>query len=166
MLIRQLVPADLDLFRALRLAGLRECPAAFAASLEEEAELPPGQMSEWLQAGPHGWILGAFDGDVLVGVVGLGRERMRKLQHKAVVWGMYVAASHRRRGVALALLQSLKQQAAGMAGLRQLNLGVHTRNAPALALYAALGFTVYGTETHCMQVDGTWHDEYLMACTL
>jgi len=44
-------------------------------------------------------IFGAFDGQDLVGTVGLHRERGLKLAHKAVIWGVYVAPSFRQRGV-------------------------------------------------------------------
>jgi predicted enzyme related to lactoylglutathione lyase len=99
-------------------------------------------------------------------VAGLARETMTKLSHKAVLWGMYVAPEWRRRGVAQALVAHMLERAAAEPGLRQVTLGVHAQNEPALALYRSLGFVERGTERAAAYVDDEPQDETWMVCRL
>jgi RimJ/RimL family protein N-acetyltransferase len=162
--IRRLLPADAADFQALRLRGLREAPTAFGASYEEECDAPAAAVAERMAANRDGFILGAFDGVTLVGVVGMQRERPRKRAHKMVLWGMYVIPEARGKRVGHALVAEALRQAFAWPGVRQVILGVNAANAPALALYEAAGFTSFGLECACMIVDGVLQDEIHMVC--
>jgi ribosomal protein S18 acetylase RimI-like enzyme len=152
MQIRLLLPADADAYRALRLRGLRECPTAFASSPDEEdAGIPPDAT------------FGALRGGALAGIASIGREAPRKLAHKALLWGVYVAPEQRRGGVARSLVAHALAHAFAMPGVRQVNLSVNAANAPAIALYEAAGFRAFGIERGYLQVDGVLHDEIHMA---
>ena len=166
MLLRTLKPEDAAAFLALRLRGLKECPEAFASSYEEEVSTPLAEMSSRLQPKADRAIIGAFHDSALAGVVGLQREGMLKLAHKAFVWGMYVAPEARGRGTGTLVLRAALEHAASSLGVRQVNLGVNTRNAAAVALYKKLGFEVYGLEREFLMVGGEYHDEYQMVCRL
>lgn len=167
MQIRRLDSADAAAFQALRLQGLVECPLAFAASPEDEAGEPVDAVAARLADDAHGCVFGAFDDrGELVGVVGLGRERMRKLAHKAVLWGMYVAPAARRQGLGRALIRRLLAEAAATPGVRQVTLGVHAGNHVARALYESFGFIAWGTEPGAAWVDGALRDETWMVCRL
>jgi ribosomal protein S18 acetylase RimI-like enzyme/catechol 2,3-dioxygenase-like lactoylglutathione lyase family enzyme len=166
VLVRALGAADAAPFQSLRLQGLRDDASAFAASYEEEVGTPLEQVARQLQAAPDGVVLGAFDGETLLGVVGVQRERARKLAHKAVLWGMYVAPAARRAGVGRRLVRQALEHARNVLGVSQVNLGVNTRNTAALALYRGLGFEIYGTERGYIRVDGVAHDDYQMVCVL
>ena len=152
MQVRLLLPADADAYRALRLRGLRECPTAFASSPDEEGT-----------DAPAGDTFGAFRDGALVGIAGVSREAARKLSHKAVLWGVYVAPEQRRGGVARTLVMHALAHACALPGVRQVNLSVNAANAPAIALYRAAGFREYGIERGYLQVDGVLHDEIHMA---
>jgi RimJ/RimL family protein N-acetyltransferase len=161
--VRRLVGADAAAFQSLRLQGLVECPLAFAASPEDEAGEAIDAVAARLADQAHGPVFGAFDADSrLVAVVGLGRERMRKLAHKAVLWGMYVAPAARRQGLGRLLVRHALAEAAATPGLRQVTLGVHAGNHAARALYESLGFTAWGTEPAAAWVDDQPHDETWM----
>jgi RimJ/RimL family protein N-acetyltransferase len=161
--VRRLVGADAAAFQSLRLQGLVECPLAFAASPEDEAGEAVDTVAARLADQAHGPVFGAFDADSrLVAVVGLGRERMRKLAHKAVLWGMYVAPAARRQGLGRLLVRHALAEAAATPGLRQVTLGVHAGNHAARALYESLGFIAWGTEPEAAWVDGEPHDETWM----
>lgn len=164
MLIRPLVPTDAPAFQALRLRGLREAPTAFASSYEDECDTPDSAVAERMAGNQDGFLLGAYDGASLVGVVGMQRERHSKLAHKMLLWGMYVAPEARGRGVGRQLVEEALRQAFALPGIRQVNLGVHSENAPALALYVAAGFTSFGVERGGMLVDGVLQDEVHMVC--
>jgi RimJ/RimL family protein N-acetyltransferase len=49
------------------------------------------------------------------------------------------------------------------AGVKRLELTVHTANARAVALYQRLGFAIEGTRRCSLRVDGKYVDEYSMA---
>src|SRR5262245_53958115 len=104
MQIRRLNPTDSEAFRTLRLSGLQEAASAFGSSYEEEVAFPQSVTESRLAEKPDSGLFGAFEAGELVGLIALGRESMRKLSHKAYIWGMYVALSARGRGIGRALL--------------------------------------------------------------
>lgn len=163
-LIRPLGPADAAAYRALRLRSLREDPTAFAASVEEEEALPASAFLERVTGLPDRAQFGAFDGDTLVGMLGLIREPKAKLRHKANLVGVYVAHEARRRGVAGQLVAEAMRHAFEVMRVRQVNLGVHAGNRPAIALYRRAGFETFGIEKACLIVNGVPLDEMHMVC--
>jgi ribosomal protein S18 acetylase RimI-like enzyme len=162
MELRVLDAGDAAAFRTLRLAALRECPTAFSSSYEEECDIPVARTAERIAPGRDHAIFGAFERENLVGTVGLHRESSRKLAHKALIWGVYVAPSFRQRGVGRMLLQRALAHASSMSGLLQVTLGVNTENTAAIALYKSLGFETFGLERGFLLVDGVLHDELHM----
>jgi ribosomal protein S18 acetylase RimI-like enzyme len=104
---------------------------AIEAELIGYPDLPPlHETLAGLQATAEEiWL--CWDGDALVGVVGLehGEDEM-------VVARLFVAPAHFRRGVGSALVAHALAQAAG----RRVRVGTGARNAPALALYERFGF--------------------------
>ena len=166
MTIRALQSEDAQQFQSLRLRGLSECPTAFASSYEEEAGMPLVEVATRLRGKPDGAIFGWFAGTQLLGIVGVQRERMQKLAHKAYIWGMYVAPEARRGGIGRQLLTHALAYAGNDLGVRQVNLRVNTRNVAALKLYESLGFSVYGTERGFLSVNAMLHDEHQLVRNL
>lgn len=160
MLIRRLGSSDAQAFQTLRLAALRAAPSAFSSSYEEECETALATIESNLSARN---LFGAFDGEELVGMVGVGREQAPKLRHKGYIAAMYVADVYRGKGAGRLLLKHALDFAASLEGLRQLTLVVTAGNAPAIALYESVGFTVYGTEPRALLADGVFYDNVLMA---
>ncbi|MGH6610400.1 MAG: GNAT family N-acetyltransferase, partial [Burkholderiaceae bacterium] len=160
--IRELQPADAAQFQALRLQALIECPSAFASSYEEEHETAIDVIAERLRSMPDRWILGAFDESRLIGIVGVQREEMLKLAHKAFIWGMYIDPPARQRGVGARLVSEALGRAAHMNGVRQVNLGVNAANVAAISLYESAGFERFGFERSFMLLDGVPQDELMM----
>jgi RimJ/RimL family protein N-acetyltransferase len=164
MNVRVLAPQDASAFQAIRLQGLIEVPTAFASSHDEEVSTLIEEVALRLQPKSDGAIFGAFKEGRIVGVLGVQRERMRKLNHKAFIWGMYVAPEARAQGCGAQLLQTALDYAWHTLGVHQVNLGVHTLNAPALSLYRRFGFEIFGTELGAFRVGGIPQDEYHMVC--
>jgi ribosomal protein S18 acetylase RimI-like enzyme len=110
-------------------------------------------------------VLGAFAAadQPLIGAVGLARNQRLKERHKASVVGMYVAPEAAGRGVGRALLTELLARAERVAGLRQIQLVVASKNDAARHLYESAGFRCYGREIEGLCVDGAFNDADLMA---
>ncbi|WP_435106638.1 GNAT family N-acetyltransferase [Arhodomonas sp. AD133] len=106
MFIRQLTSGDAADFMELRLAGLSECPTAFASSYDEECGAAIDEVSSRIAPGCGSAVFGAFgDSSVLIGTIGVRREHRRKMRHKGVIWGMYVRPEYRGAGVGRVLLR-------------------------------------------------------------
>jgi ribosomal protein S18 acetylase RimI-like enzyme len=150
----------------VRLHGLLETPDAFLASYEEEREMTLAEIAEHLGRDPvEAFVLGAFAGEELCGVLGLARSHFARERHKATVWGMYVMPDHRRAGVARTLLSAAVERAHAI-GLSQLALAVHVDNDPARALYRSVGFVAWGVERDAFRVAGRPIDEEHMVLVL
>jgi RimJ/RimL family protein N-acetyltransferase len=166
MQVRPLLAADAAKYRSLRLQGLQDCPTAFASSHGEECDIALAEVGARLAPSPDGATFGAFHDGTLIGIASVAREAPRKLAHKALLWGVYVAPGHRRHGAARELLRHALAHAFAMPGVRQVNLSVNAANAPAIALYQSIGFAPFGIERGYLQVDGVLHDEIHMAATM
>jgi RimJ/RimL family protein N-acetyltransferase len=162
LFIRRLGPGDASAFQTLRLHGLLSEPAAFSSSYEEEKDIGLATVEARLTMARDRATFGAFDGERLIGIVGLAREQKRKLQHKALIWGVYVIEQERRRGTGKMLLATALNFAQTLPGLLQVNLTVNADNAPASGLYHSLGFKEFGRETNALIIDGQPHDEIHM----
>lgn len=160
--IRVLNSRDAVAYQALRLQGLQESPAAFSSSFEEELDNTSADVGVRLDAQEYGAVLGAFVNDRLVGIMGVRRERQRKLAHRALLWGVYVAPEGRGHGVGQALGTAALAFAREKLNARQVILGVGATNARALALYEKLGFKQFGYEPDYIFLDGEYRDEIHM----
>src|SRR5688572_21871732 len=100
MVIRELGPSDASVFRALRIRALIEHPEAFGRTPEEVDSVEVWAERLRVDAGSDlDCLLGAFDGERLVGVAGCHREPAVKQRHIVHIWGVYVVPEHRRTGL-------------------------------------------------------------------
>jgi ribosomal protein S18 acetylase RimI-like enzyme len=169
MIIRMLTEANAQVYRDIRLRMLKEVPAAYTASYEEFSQRPLASTIERLRNEnnqPDNFILGAFEGEQLLGTVGLWRETGAKTRHKASIWGMYVAAEARGRGIGKALLHEAIARARALPDLDCLHLGVVVTQKAARQLYMSSGFVVYGREPRAVKIGDEYLDEELMTLDL
>lgn len=150
--IRRLEPADAGLYVPLRRQALEQEPFSFASSPEDDRAGSVDFVSESL-AKPDQAILGAFD-TTLVGVVGIFRDHHHKAAHKAHIWGVYVAPSHRGLGLGRTLVEEAVRFAGTLGGVTQVHLTVSERTPAAIDLYRSLGFTTWGVEPDALCVKG------------
>lgn len=167
--IRPLLASEGELYRPLRLAALRQHPAAFSSDYAEEAQMSAANFAARMPPPPGalfgGFVRGANGAPALVGIVGLMVQARAKLHHKGMLFGMYVDPAFRRTGLGAALVESVIARARD-AGLRVVHLTVTSTNHAARLLYARAGFRCCGTEPRALCIDGVLYDDELMALML
>ena len=156
MHIRLLNETDADIYRALRLHGLRESPRAFTSSVEEFSQRTLDSIAQQLR-GYDNFMLGAFEAERLVGMVGFYRESTLKLRHKGYIVSLYVLPDFRGRGIARALMVEVLARVRRLPDLDHVMLGVMETQTTARHLYESLGFISYGREPRAIKVG----DEYV-----
>ncbi|MCP3103354.1 GNAT family N-acetyltransferase [Myxococcus sp. K15C18031901] len=166
LVIRRILPDEVEAFRALRLASLTAHPESFGASAAEDAALPLEVLRSKLDGGATALVLGAYEGTRLVGMGGVRREPGAKVAHKAGIWGIYVAPEARSRGLGRRLLMGLVSEARRMPGVEQVQLAVVSGNASASSLYRSLGFQTYGVEPRAIKIGDAYVDKELMVLSL
>ena len=115
---------------------------------------------------PDNFVLGAFSDARLIGIVGVSVEPRPKTQHKANVFGMYVAPEYAGRGVGQKLLTACIERAREIPGLEQLQLTVTDSNARAKSLYEKAGFRVFGLEQNALKIGQQYFHKCHMALVL
>lgn len=159
---------------------IRRARPGDAAALVELAEAVASEPEGWLVAEgawrsvgeerrylrtlgryPHAAVFVAEAEDRVVARLSLARDPHPASTHVADL-GLMVAASHRRRGIGRALLDTAVEWARG-AGVRKLELHVFGHNEPALALYEGYGFRREGVRKGHYLRGGRDLDAVLMA---
>ena len=160
--VRLLDPKDAAQFKALRLLAVDNAPTAIWPTRQEETARSIEEIANLVRSTPTQAVFGAFDGDVLVGITGVRREPLSKVNHKATIWGVFVNPSYRGRGIAQTLLSAATGHAVGEWDVVQLMLCVNAENLPAKRLYVSQGFQTFGLEPRAMKVGERFYDEELM----
>jgi GNAT superfamily N-acetyltransferase len=141
-MVHRLSPHEGDRLRTLRLRAVRDAPHAFASTAQETAAWPPENWPQQLRD------LATFV--VVKGGQDVGMVRGGPDQHdKPVAWllSMWVSAEARGHGVGETLVVAVVDWARE-AGFQEIKLEVGDHNAPAIALYARLGFVPTGKTCH------------------
>lgn len=162
--IREATEEDGDALFNLYLEALRKHPDAFAADHRQTA----GDRLIWvrrlrrnLEKGT-GTVCLAAHGETFVGMSGVYRRSLARMQHVATIWGMYVRPAWRGRGLGSRLLRA-NVDWAQQSGVRVVRLAVVAGNTAAIRCYAENGFVVYGVEPEALRYGNAYYDELLMA---
>jgi len=107
-------------------------------------------------------IFGAFLATELVGVLAISRRLSPKFQHRAFIWGMYIASEQRSLKIGATLLSHVKTWAKNHPETTLLWLQVTASNLPAIGFYRKFGFEIYGTEPQALFTQGQYHDVHYM----
>jgi len=162
-MIRALGEEDFDAYIALRQQALRECPLSFSASAADDFASSHDSLRQQLALAPDWVLFGAFDREVLAGAVGLFRQRRAKSAHRAMIWGMYVAPTHREHGFGAQLLDAAIAHARSLRGVAWIDLDVTSAAPAAKRLYERAGFQFWGTRREALRHEGHVVDEHHMA---
>jgi RimJ/RimL family protein N-acetyltransferase len=132
--------------------------------LSDDSWRSVGEERRYLRAvrrHPDAAVLVAETADGIVGRLSLARDSHPSSRHVADL-GLMVAASHRRRGIGLALLAAAEQWARE-SQVRKLELHVFPHNEAAIRLYEKAGYVREGYRTaHYLRATG-YVDAILMA---
>jgi GNAT superfamily N-acetyltransferase len=163
MEIRILTAADANAYWKIRLEALERDPEAFGASAEEHRALTVEDVAARLiPADPaNNFVVGAFDGERLMGTAGFYRDKGLKERHKGHVWGVYLTREARGKGVGREMMQAVLQRAVRLEGIEQIMLAVGTAR-DASKLYRSLGFESYGCERRALKIGDRYIDEEYM----
>jgi ribosomal protein S18 acetylase RimI-like enzyme len=136
--LQLLASADWQTLRAARLKALLDSPHAFMSSYGQESEW--GE-SEWLQLFDTATWIVAHEANTVIGLArSVGEPKRPAARHLESIW---VAPTHRQRGVCRALLYALAEADRSM-GVTDLLLWVLEDNHDARRAYHALGFVPTG----------------------
>ena len=168
MNVQRLSPQHAPAYRALMLEAYAAHPDAFTSTVGERAALPIAWWEARLADGPtpREVVFGAIEGSSLQGVAGLSFESREKARHKATLFGMYVPAVLRGRGLGRHLVASALDCARARPGVSLVQLTVTHGNAAAEALYRRCGFVEFGREPLAVAVNGGFVSKLHMWCDL
>lgn len=135
------------------------------ARYPEECETDPVKMRDAInifENHPHDFLVTAFDGDTVIGDLGVTQIGNRlKTRHRASL-GISVQKQYCNLGLGKIMIETAILQAEKN-GFEQLELGVYADNARALHLYEKLGFCRCGVCPRAFLLkDGSYHDEVIM----
>jgi RimJ/RimL family protein N-acetyltransferase len=160
MTTRVLTPHDVAAYRALRLEALTLEPVAYTSSAEDFEKESLGTIAARLEAKDFGnFIMGAFEGERLIGIASFVPETRVKVEHKGNVFGVYVTASERGKGVAKRMMQDLLERVRTYPKIKQINIAVMTSQVAAKNLYISLGFETWGLERNALKLGEMFYDE-------
>jgi ribosomal protein S18 acetylase RimI-like enzyme len=161
MLIQRLDASHALDYRTMTLEAYDRHPRAFTSSVRERATMPLNWWESRL-TGKLDVVLGAFDEGRLAGIAGLALEPREKARHKATLFGMYVSADVRQRGLGRQLVQAVLAEARTHQYLRLIKLTVTAGNDAAFNLYRRCGFVQFGLEPMAVRVGEEYFDKIHM----
>jgi len=160
MNIRKLTKDDAEALWRLRLHALETDPVSFAESPEELKRTTAEEYASRLRSGrTENFVIGAFDGEQLVGMTGFYRDALLKRRHIGHVWGVFVSPAVRGKGVGRALLAEVIKSAKALPGISCVRLMVAVTQEAARHLYKEAGFRVFGTEPRSLKIGERFVDE-------
>lgn len=152
---------DADRYWRIRQTMLEETPWAFASDPESDNARDPSAFIARLAKPFHAILATEDEAGELTSAAGVVRRPRKKLWHRAEIWGVYVRADCRRRGLGAVVVQAAIDEALSWEGVDSVALSVSVRS-DAHRLYERLGFVVWGREPDCLRLDGVSYDELHM----
>jgi ribosomal protein S18 acetylase RimI-like enzyme len=158
--IRLFTEQDAQALWDLRMLALETDPWSFVDSPEELRGISVEEFAARLRADhAENFIVGAFDQQTAVGMVGCYQEVPLKRRHKAWIWGVFVKPAARGRGIARLLMQAAIERTKTTVGVEMVMLTVSVDQPAPRKLYESLGFRSIGVEPKGIKIGNQAHDE-------
>ncbi|HEX8694489.1 MAG TPA: GNAT family N-acetyltransferase [Longimicrobium sp.] len=151
--IEEMTAEDWPRVREIYLEGIATGQATF------ETEAPPWER--WDAGHLPRPRLVARDGAEVAGWAALSPVSARAVYAGVAEVSVYVAASHRGRGVGRQLLERLVEGSEA-AGIWTLQASIFPENVASIALHAAFGFRVVGVRRRIARHHGAWRDTVIL----
>jgi ribosomal protein S18 acetylase RimI-like enzyme len=144
IILKPIPPADVTSFKTVRLRALQDTPLAFGSTYAKESQLTDAdwqkRVNQWNSERASAAFL-AWDGPNPCGIAAGFLDNDDPT--KAHLVSMWVAPTHRRRGVGQLLVNRIIDWARSR-NVHTLSLMVTSTNNPAIRFYEQLGFTKTG----------------------
>lgn len=140
--IRVMQPDQWQLYKAVRCAALADAPYAFSGTLEnaqQQSDAEWAAITYQRATKPKNVIFFTFEGESACGMSACGVDEA----NEAEMFAVWVASTHRRKGVGVALIDFANQWAKEQ-GAKLLKVGVFADNTGAVKFYLANGFQDIG----------------------
>jgi GNAT superfamily N-acetyltransferase len=158
--IRLFTEQDAQTLWDLRMLALESEPWSFVDSVEELRAISVQDFATRLRSGDaENFIVGAFERQTAVGMVGCYQEVPLKRRHKAWIWGVFVAPPARGKGIARSLMQAAIDRATSIPDVDMLLLTVGVGQPAPRKLYESLGFRSFGIEPRGLKIGHDSRDE-------
>lgn len=152
-------------YRELRLEALKEFPANFSSSYEENKAKDMAYWEGFLRLAQNKnkeiMIMAYVNGE-MVGMGTIFWDDKAKICHIGNMVAIYVKKTFQGKGIGYELASRLISEAKTIRHLKKIKLEVNKENVPAFELYKKLGFDVIGTAKQEIFSEGKYYDNILM----
>ena len=154
---------DIECYRQVRLACLKNHPDHFGTIYEEESGTSPLKFETVLSTkNSNDFIFGAFDDKTLIGICGFVQQTRIKTSHLGEIVQMYVDPSYAGNGIGSQLLKLAVDKAFENKAIDQVLLSVVYSNEKAVSTYKKIGFVEYGKlENYFKQGERRWSQLFM-----
>ena len=157
VVIRRLAAADVKAYRDIRLEALKVFPQSYGSTYANSKMRPISSFADMIE---NNTMFGVFCDKSLAGIACFANSTGAQDSHVGHIYQIYVQAKHQGKGLGTQLFNAIFAHAKTL--VKQIHLGVGTKNHAAMALYKKFGFEIYGTEPRALMVNGQYIDEHLM----
>jgi L-amino acid N-acyltransferase YncA len=155
--IRRALPGDREAIRRVYNEGIEDR----VATLDTDPKSPDEIAAWWAEHGDRFAVLVALEAAAIVGWASLNRFSHRCAHSAIADLSVYVARSHRGRGIGSALLTRLESEARA-GGFYKIVLHALNRNEHGKRLYVKSGFREVGIFREHGSIDGSFVDVVAM----
>lgn len=152
-------------YRDIRLEALKTDPTAFGRTYDETAKYPEKRWRKQLEqktSEDNVSMFFAFDGEKIIGMIGLYWRNKPAIKHIAEIHGVFVSPYYRGRGIGKRLMEAVMAVIENNPQFVKIKLGVNTTNSDAIRLYESLGFKIVGKLEKEIKLGDVYFDDYVM----
>lgn len=146
--IRQFLPEEWPLYRAVRLQALATDPSVFSSTHAAESVYPDTKWQETL-LNPDLGVFGLFDGKTVIGLTGIAVKRHVAADGSiAGLWGSWIDPAYRGQGLSSLMYQARLDWARAHPDVRIVRVSHREGNAASRAANQKHGFVFTHQEPH------------------